>query len=128
MDRIEEADAFPATLQRTGFGLAVADDRGHQQIRIIECGTEGVRERIAQLAALVDRARGRHRCVAGDTAGRAELTEQRPQAVGVLRDLREDFGVVALEVPAATRAGPPWPGPAMYTCPDRYAGSDGWME
>jgi len=36
--------------------------------------------------------------VAGDTAGRAELTEQRPQAVGVLSDLREDFGVVALEV------------------------------
>lgn len=55
-DRIEERRNLPGTRQWTGFGLTVADDTGDHQIRVVECGTRGVDQGIAEFAALVDAA------------------------------------------------------------------------
>ena len=54
---VEEAHALPRALERPGLGLAVADDAGDQQVGVVERRAEGVHERVAELAALVDRAR-----------------------------------------------------------------------
>ena len=81
--RIEEADPLPRALERRGLGLAVADDAGDEQVGVVERGAEGVHERVAELAALVDRARRRDADVAGDPAGRRELAHE-PQQPGLV--------------------------------------------
>ena len=55
-------------------------------------------ERIAQLAALVDRARALRRRVAGNASGKRELEEKLPQPGLILADVRVDLAVSALEV------------------------------
>ncbi len=45
---------MPARGERPRLRFAVADDRGDDQIRIVKGGAVGVRERVAELAALVD--------------------------------------------------------------------------
>ncbi len=87
--RVQEADALPRALERTGLRLAVADDRDGDQIRVVEHGAEGVREHVAELAALVDRSRRRDADVAGDAARRRELAEEPAQAGGVRRHVRD---------------------------------------
>ena len=66
--RIQELVGMPARGERPGFGFAIADDAGHDQVRVVERGAERVRKRIAQLAAFVDRARRFWRHVARDAA------------------------------------------------------------
>ena len=110
--RVEEFVGMPARRQRTGFGLTVADDRGHHQVRIVECGAVGVHQGVPEFAALVDRAGCLRRRMAGDAAGERELAEQLLQPVGVLADTGVHLGVGALQVgvghharPAVARAG-----------------------
>ena len=55
--RVEELVRVPAGGERAGLGLAVADDAGDDQVGVVERGAVGVRQRVAELAALVDRAR-----------------------------------------------------------------------
>ncbi len=74
--RIEELVAVPAGREGPGLGLAVADDAADQEIRVVEGRAEGVGQRVAELAALVDRARRFGRDVTGDAAGERELPEQ----------------------------------------------------
>ena len=95
--RVEEADALPRAFERAGLGLAVADDGHHDQVRVVERGPEGVDQHVAELAALVDRARGGRADVAGDAAGRGELAEQVPQPVLVGGDVGVDLRVGALQ-------------------------------
>src|SRR5581483_7758379 len=73
---------------------------------------ERVRERVAELAALVDRARRLGGDVARDAAGEGELPEQPPQAVLVVRDVGVQLPVGAVEIrvrdeprPAVSGAG-----------------------
>ena len=98
VDRVQELVRLPRPGQRTGLGLAVADHAGDQQVRVVERRAVGVRERVAELAALVDRARGLRRGVAGDAAGEGELPEQRLHALGVVGDVRVPLRVGALQV------------------------------
>ena len=95
--RVEELVAVPARGERTGLGLAVADDAQHDEVRVVERRAVGVRERVAELAALVDRARRLRRDVARDAAGERELAEQAPHALLVAADLGVDLAVGALE-------------------------------
>ena len=67
---------MPGGGQRAGLGLAVANHAGDDQAGIVEHRAERVGQRVAQLAALVDRARGFGRDVAGDAAGERKLLEQ----------------------------------------------------
>lgn len=97
-DGVEELVGVPAGGQRPGFGLAVTDDAGHHQIRVVQRGAVGVHQRVAELAALVDGSRRLGRDVAGDAAGEGELPEQLAQALGVLLDARVDLAVGAFQV------------------------------
>ena len=51
---IEKLVGVPTGGQRTGLGLAIAHHAGHNQVRIVERGSIGVDQRVAQFAALVD--------------------------------------------------------------------------
>ena len=100
---------MPARRQRPGLRLAVADHAGDDQVRVVERGAVGVRERVAQLAALVDRAGRLRRDVAGNAAGERELGEQPLHPLLVLGDVRVDLAVGALEVGVGDQAGPAVP-------------------
>ena len=76
---------MPAGGQRAGLGLAVADDAGDQQVRVVEGGSVGVAQGVAQLAALVDGAGRLRRHVAGNPAREAELAEEGLHPVLVAR-------------------------------------------
>ena len=96
-DRIEELVRVPARRERTGLGFAVADDARDDEIGIVERGAERVPDRIAELAALVDRARRLRRDVARHAAGKRELAEQPLHPLAVARDRRIRLGVAAFE-------------------------------
>ena len=96
--RVEELVAVPAGGERPGLRLAVADDAGDDQVRVVERGPVGVAQGVAQLAAFVDAARGLRGDVAGDAAGEAELLEQPLHPLRVLADVRIDLAVGAFEV------------------------------
>ena len=53
---IQEFVGVPGGCERPGFGFAIADDAGDDQVGIIEHGAEGMAEGVAELAAFVDRA------------------------------------------------------------------------
>ena len=95
--RVDELVRVPARRQRPRLGLAVADDAADEQVRVVERSAVGVHERVAELAALVDRARRLRRDVARDPAGERELAEQLAHALFVARDVGVDLGVAALE-------------------------------
>ena len=103
---------MPARRERPGLRLAVADDARDEQFGVVEGSAVRVRERIAELAALVDRARRLRRDVARDPAGEGELAEELAQALLVHAHARVDLAVRALEVgvrdeprPAVARPG-----------------------
>ena len=99
--RIEKLVGMPRRGQRSGFRLAIADDAGDDEIGIVEHRPERMAERIAQLAAFVDRARALRRCVAGNAAGKRKLNEELPQPGLILADVGIDLAVSALEIGVA---------------------------
>src|SRR5690606_13027830 len=96
--RIEELVRVPGCGEGAGLRLAVADHAGHDEIRIVERGTEGVYQSIAELTALVDRSGRLGRYVARHSAGERKLPEQFAQSLCVLPDLGIDLAVAALEI------------------------------
>jgi hypothetical protein len=54
LDRVEELVAVPAGGQRTGLTLSISHDGQSNGLGVVEDGTEGVRERVSELAALVN--------------------------------------------------------------------------
>ena len=114
--RIQELVGVPARRQGPGLRLAVAHDARDDQVRIVEGGAVCVREGVAQLTALVHRARGLRRHMARNPAGERELGEETLHALFILGNVRVDLAVSPFEIRAlATRPGPPCPGPAMYS-------------
>ncbi len=89
---------MPRRGQRPGFRLAIADDAGDDEIGIVEHRPERMAERIAQLSALVDRARALRRCVAGNSSGKRKLNKELPKPGFILADVGIDLAVSALEV------------------------------
>ena len=108
---VQELVRMPAGRQRPGLRFAVAHDAGHGEVRVVEGGSKRVRERVPELTALVDRARGLRRDVAGNAAGKRELGEEALHALLVLGDVRIDLAVSPLEVGVGDQAGPAVPGP-----------------
>ena len=98
VDRIEKFVRVPARGERAGLRFAIADDAGDEQVGIVERRAEGVRQRIAQFAALVNRTRRLRRDVTRNAAGKGELLEQPLHPVLVLRDVRIDLAVGSFEV------------------------------
>ena len=96
--RIEKLVRVPACGQRSGLGLAVAHHAGHDQIGIVEGRAVGMHQRVAQFAALVNRARRLRRHVAGNAVGPAELPEQPLDAVLVLADVGINLRIRSFEI------------------------------
>ena len=71
------------------------------EIGIVEHRPERMAERIAELAALVDRARALRRGVAGNAAGKRELQEELLQPGLILADVGIDLAVRAFEIGVA---------------------------
>ena len=96
--RIQKTDALPRALERRRLGLAVSDHRGHDQVRGVEGGAEGMHEHVAELASLVDGPWRRHAHVARNAAGRRELTEQPLHPAHITRDVGVDLRIRSFEV------------------------------
>src|SRR5215475_105289 len=107
--RIEEFVGMPARRQRSSFRFTVADDAGNDQIGVVECRPIGVRDGIAEFAALVYRTGRLRRHVARDAAGERELGEQAFQPLLVARDVRINLTVGSLEIGVRNQAGPAMP-------------------
>ena len=89
---------MPARRQRSGLGLAIADDATDHQVGIVECRAVRVRERVAELAPLMDRARCLGRHMTGDPARERELAKQPAHPVDIAADRWIDLAVGALEI------------------------------
>ena len=85
--RVEKLVGVPRGGQRSGLSLTVADHASHDEIGIVEGGTVCVTERVAELAAFMDRP-GCFRCgVAGDAAWKGKLAEQLLYPITVLSNI-----------------------------------------
>ncbi len=91
----------PRSGQRSSFGLSIPDDRGDDQVRVVERRTAGMREHVAQFASFVDRTGSLRRAVTSDTAREGELFEELAQAEFILALFGINFGVGSLEIPWA---------------------------
>ena len=96
-DGVEERVSAPARGERTGLGLAVAHHARDHQAGVVERRAEGVHERVAELAALVDGPGCLGRRVRRDAAGERELAEEPLHALPVVGDGGEQLGVRAVE-------------------------------
>ena len=63
-NRIEKFVGLPGGRRGAGFSLAVADDAGDDEPRVVESGAKGVAQRISEFAALVNGAGRRRRDMA----------------------------------------------------------------
>ncbi len=87
----------PGGGERSGLGLAVADDARDQQPRVVERGAVRVGQGVAQLTALVHGAGGLRGDMAGHSAGEGELPEQPPHAGLVPAHVRIRVAVAAVQ-------------------------------
>ena len=110
--RVQELVGVPARCQRSGLGLAIADDAGDDQVRIVERCAIGMRQGIAEFAALVDGAGCLRRDVTGNAAGKRELREQALHPLFVAGDVRIYLAVGAFQVGVRDQGRPavPWAG------------------
>jgi hypothetical protein len=95
---VEQLVRVPARRERAGLRLTVSNDAHDEQVGIVERRAEGVDERVAELAALVDRARRLRGRMARDAAGEGELAKQSAQTRDVLPDSAVELRIRALEV------------------------------
>ena len=89
---------MPTAGQRSGLSLAIADDAGDDEIGIIKRGAIGVAQRVAELAAFVNRARCLRRGMARNAAGEGELFKKPFHSPLVLRDIGIKLAVASLQI------------------------------
>ena len=89
---------MPGGGERAGLGLAVADDARDDEVGVVERRAVGVRQAIAELAPLVDRARRLRRDMRADVPGEGELLEELLHPLVVLALIRIDLRVRAFEI------------------------------
>ncbi len=89
----------------SGFGFAVSDDAGDDQIGIVVGRAVGVQKRVAEFAAFVNGAGSFRRDVTGNSVGPGELAEQPLDSVRVEFDVGVDLRVRAFEVGVRNDAG-----------------------
>ncbi len=89
---------MPAGGEGAGLGLAVADDRRRDQVRIVRDGPEGVRQGVAQLSSLVDRPRSLRRVMTGDATGEGKLLEESAHPPEILGHLRINLAIRSFQV------------------------------
>jgi hypothetical protein len=95
----------PARRERAGLRLAVADDAGNDQVRVVEGRSIGVGNGVAELTSLVDRPGRLRRDMARNAAGKRELSEQALHPLLVGGDVRIYLAVSALEISVCDQTG-----------------------
>src|SRR5579859_3291617 len=108
---IEKLVGVPTRRTGSGFGFAVADDAGNDQIGIVEGSAIGVQQRISELSAFMDGAGSFRRNVAGNAVRPRKLLEQTLHPILVLLDVGIDLGVRAFEICVCDKAGSAVSGP-----------------
>src|SRR5260370_187226 len=103
--RIEKRIAAPGRRERAGLGLAVADHARHDQVRVVACSAEGVRQGISKLTTFVNRAWSLRRRVAWYSARKRKLAEQMTQPASILADLGIDLAVGSFEIGIGHNSG-----------------------
>ena len=103
---VEKLVGLPCGRQGPRFCFTVADDTSDDQIGIVERSSEGVAERISQLATFVNGPRRRRSNMAGDASGKRELCEQLFQPGFILADVWIDLSCRNLR----GKRCPPMPG------------------
>ena len=94
---VEELVRVPCRRKRAGLGFPVADHASHEEVGIVERGSERMDDRVAQFATLVDGTRRLWRDVARHASGERELLEQFPHPIRVSADLRIYLAVRAFQ-------------------------------
>src|ERR1051326_79855 len=84
---------MPAGGEGARFCFTVTDDAGDDQVWIVEGGAVGMEQRIAQLAAFMDRAGRFRRYMTGYSIGPGELAEEPLQSPAAAFDRRVALGV-----------------------------------
>ncbi len=108
---IEELVRVPSGCERTGLGLAVTDHTGREESGIVEDRAIGVRQRVPQLAALMDRAGVSGRRGMGCRPGtRTGGTACAPLLAPVDLVVELGVGAVQIRVRDHRRAAVPWAG------------------
>ncbi len=110
-DRVEELVRVPGSGQRPGLRLAVTNHTGDEQVRVVEGGAVGVGEAVAQLPALVNRARRLGSDVAGHPTREGELLEEPGHAGRVSGDVRVRLSVRTLQPGVGQHRGSAVAGP-----------------
>ena len=82
--RVEVIIGMPGSSQRTGFGFAIANDAGHQQVGVVEGGSIGMGEAIAQFAPLLNLTG----CAGYEVTRQTEGPRKRPDQVAYTRHAR----------------------------------------
>ena len=95
---VEKLVRMPSRSQRSGLGLAISDDTRHHQLRVVERRAKSMAQRIAQLAAFVDRSRRLRRGMARDSTRKRELQKQLLQARLILADVGINLAVGAFQI------------------------------
>src|SRR6266704_3254380 len=83
---------------RAGLSLSIANNTSYDEVRIVHRSTKGSSQRIAQLAAFMDRPRYARVAMAGDTTQQGETPDELVQPGTVKRQLGVIFLQSALEV------------------------------
>ncbi len=96
--RIEEFVALPGSCQWTGFCLTVADGDSRNQVRIIENSAERMGDGVSELAAFIDGAGCLRSAVRRHAARERKLLEQLLHTRFILRNVRINLAVGAVEV------------------------------
>ena len=100
-NRVEKLVGLPCGRERARFRFTITNNAGDDQIGIIKRGSEGMAERVSQLAAFVNRSRRRRRNVTGNAAWERELLKQFFQPGFVLADVRINLTPSAFKVDVA---------------------------
>src|SRR5207237_6272220 len=85
--RVQELVGVPRAGGRPGLRLAVADDACDDQVGVVERGAERRRQRVAELAALVDGPRHDRSEVAREASGRGEAADQADEPFAIAGEL-----------------------------------------
>src|SRR5690242_5662682 len=75
-NRVEELVRMPGGRKRARLGFAIADHTRHDDLGAVECHPERMREAVAQLATLVNRAGCFRRDMTADVPRKRELFEK----------------------------------------------------
>ena len=110
-NRVQKFVDVPGSGQRSGFGLAVADDGRDDQVGIVEGRAAGVRQHVAEFAAFMNRARRFGSAVTADAARKGKLLEELPQSAHIFALVGVDLRVGALQIDRAEHAGSTMPRP-----------------